>query len=104
MADQPAEVILGVDTHADVHVACLLDHLGPLPATLQIPTTRAGYQQLLDWAGRHGQLTRAGVEGTGTYGACLTRFLTGAGVKVIEVDRPNRQRRRRRGKSDPIDA
>ena len=104
MADQPAEVILGVDTHADVHVACLLDHLGRLPATLQIPTTRAGDQQLLDWAGRHGQLTRAGVEGTGTYGACLTRFLTGAGVKVIEVDRPNRQRRRRHGKSDPIDA
>jgi transposase len=104
MADQPAEVILGVDTHADVHVAALLDHLGRLQATLKIPTTRAGYQRLLDWAGRHGQLTRAGVEGTGTYGAGLTRFLTGAGVKVIEVDRPNRQRRRRRGKSDPTDA
>jgi transposase len=104
MADQPAEVILGVDTHADVHVAAVLDHLGRLQGRLQVPTTRAGYQRLLDWAGRHGQLTRAGVEGTGTYGAGLTRFLTGAGVKVIEVDRPNRQRRRRRGKSDPTDA
>jgi transposase len=104
MADQPAEVILGVDTHADVHVAALLDHLGRLQATLKIPTTRAGYQRLLDWAGRHGRLIRAGVEGTGTYGAGLTRFLTGAGVQVIEVDRPNRQRRWRHGKSDPTDA
>ena len=47
---------------------------------------------------------RAGVEGTGTYGAGLTRHLTQAGVQVVEVDRPNRQRRRRRGKSDPTDA
>jgi transposase len=93
MADQPGQVILGVDTHAEVHVAVLLDHLGRLQGRLTIPTTRAGYQQLVDWAGRHGQLTRAGVEGTGTYGAGLTRFLTQAGVTVVEVDRPNRQRR-----------
>jgi hypothetical protein len=104
MADQPAEVILGVDTHAQVHVACLLDHLGRLQGRLTIPATRAGAQQLLAWAARHGRLTHAGVEGTGTYGAGLARFLTAAGVEVIEVDRPNRQRRRRRGKSDPTDA
>jgi transposase len=104
MADQPLQVTLGVDTHAQVHVAALLDHLGRLQGRLTIPATQAGSQQLLAWAGRHGQLTQAGVEGTGTYGAGLARFLTGAGVKVIEVDRPNRQRRRRRGKSDPTDA
>jgi transposase len=98
------QVILGVDTHARVHVACLLDHLGRLQGTLSIPTTGAGYQQLLEWAGRHGQLVRAGVEGTGTYGAGLARFLTGTSVDVVEVDRPNRQRRRHRGKSDPTDA
>jgi transposase len=104
MAEPSLQVILGVDTHAEVHVAALLDHLGRLQGTLTIPATQAGSQQLLEWAGRHGQLTHAGVEGTGTYGAGLTRFLTQAGVKVIEVDRPNRQRRRRRGKSDPTDA
>jgi transposase len=104
MAEPSLQVILGVDTHAEVHVAALLDHLGRLQGTLTIPATQAGSQQLLAWAGRHGQLTHAGVEGTGTYGAGLTRFLTQAGVKVIEVDRPNRQRRRRRGKSDPTDA
>lgn len=104
MADQSTEVILGVDTHAQVHVAALLDHLGRLQGTLTIPATRAGYQHLLGWAQAHGGLARAGVEGTGTYGAGLTRHLTQAGVQVIEVDRPNRQRRRRRGKSDPTDA
>jgi transposase len=104
MADQPTQVILGVDTHAQVHVAVLLDQLGRLLGTLAVPTTGVGYQQLLAWARRHGQLTRAGVEGTGTYGAGLARHLTQAGVQVIEVDRPNRQRRRRRGKSDPTDA
>jgi len=56
------------------------------------------------WAQGHGEWTRAGVEGTGAYGAGLARHLAEAGVEVIEVDRPNRQRRRRRGKSDPTDA
>jgi transposase len=60
MADQPTQVILGVDTHAQVHVAALLDQLGRLLGTLAVPTTGVGYQQLLDWARRHGQLTRAG--------------------------------------------
>ena len=49
-------------------------------------------------------MARAGVEGTGSYGAGLARFLRAAGVQVVEVDRPNRQARRRSGKSDPLDA
>jgi transposase len=85
-----SRVTIGVDTHGDVHVAALLDQLGRLHGRLVIPATRAGYQQLLAWAGHHGQLTCAGVEGTGTYGARLTQFLTSAGVQVVEVDRPNR--------------
>jgi transposase len=44
------------------------------------------------------------VEGTGSWGAGLARFLTARGIEVIEVNRPNRQRRRQRGKSDPADA
>jgi transposase len=93
MADQPTEVTLGVDTHAQVHVAALLDHLGRLQGTLTIPATPAGFQQLLGWAAEHGRVVCAGVEGTGTYGAGLTRHLIQAGVTVVEVDRPNRQRR-----------
>jgi transposase len=75
-ADQSAGVILGVDTHAQVHVACLLDQLGRPLGTLTIPVTTAGFHQLVAWASRHGRLIRAGVEGTGTYGAGLTRHLT----------------------------
>ena len=44
------------------------------------------------------------VEGTGSYGAGLARYLTAAGVRVVEVNRPDRQDRRRQGKSDPLDA
>jgi transposase len=69
-----------------------------------VPTTRAGHRALLRWLRRHGDLDRVGVEGTGAYGAGLARFLASEGVEVVEVDRPNRQLRRRRGKSDPVDA
>jgi len=104
MTEPRAQVTLGVDTHADVHVGVVLDQLGRVLGTLEIPTTTAGYRRLLAWACRFGELDRAGVEGTGAYGVGLARFLTAAGVEVIEVNRPNRQQRRRRGKSDPTDA
>jgi transposase len=93
-----------VDTHADVHVAALVDQLGRLLGTVSVPTTPDGYQQLVTWAVRHGKVQRAGVEGTGCYGAGLARHLRAAGIEVVEVNRPDRQARRARGKSDPIDA
>lgn len=52
----------------------------------------------------HGQVQRVGVEGTGSYGAALSRHLRAAGVTVVEVDRPDRKARRAHGKSDPLDA
>ena len=55
------------------------------------------------WRG-FGTVDRVGVEGTGAYGAGLARHLRGEGLVVIEVDRPNRQERRRNGKSDELDA
>jgi transposase len=104
MTDQLGDVILGVDTHLDAHVGVVIDFVGRVQGTRTIDTTPRGYRELLRWAQDFGHLRRAGVEGTGAYGAGLARFLTDAGVEVIEVDRPNRQRRRRRGKSDPTDA
>ena len=68
------------------------------------PATSAGYAQLLAWAQGLGEPVAWGVEGTGSYGAGLARFLTTAGQRVWEVNRPDRQARRRRGKSDPVDA
>jgi len=97
-------VTLGVDTHADVHVGVALDHLGRRLGTHTIPTTPAGYAELVAWAGAFGTLERIGLEGTGSYGAGLARWLRERGFPVLEVERPNRQTRRRRGKSDPIDA
>ncbi|MFA5883640.1 MAG: IS110 family transposase [Acidimicrobiia bacterium] len=94
----------GVDTHTDVHVAAVVDATGKILGSESFPTTIAGFRSLLAWMRRHGTLDQVGVEGTGAYGAGLARFLTGAGVKVVEVDRPNRQLRRSRGKSDTIDA
>ncbi|TQJ00218.1 IS110 family transposase [Kribbella jejuensis] len=98
------EVVGGVDTHLDTHTAACLDHLGRLLAHAQFPATNAGEKQLLTWLRGFGDLAVVGVEGTGSYGAGLARLLTSEHVRVVEVSRPNRQNRRRRGKSDPIDA
>jgi transposase len=100
----PGHTVLGVDTHRDTHHAAVVDHLGRELGDAGFPTTPAGYQQLLDWAHTFGEITRAGVEGTHSYGTALTRHLCQAGVAVVEVDRPDRRTRRTRGKSDPVDA
>lgn len=98
------EVVLGVDTHKDVHVAVVLSSTGVLLETRSFPTTAAGYQQMIAWACSFAPLKVAGVEGTGSYGAGLTRALRAANVHVIEVNRPDRAARRRRGKTDAVDA
>jgi transposase len=94
----------GVDTHLDVHVAAVLDERGALLGIEAFETTAAGYRQLLRWFESFGTLELVGVEGTGSYGAGLARHLLANQIAVVEVDRPNRQRRRRKGKSDPEDA
>ena len=97
-------VVGGVDTHADVHVAAALDTNGGLLGIESFPADAAGYRSLLDWLLGFGPVVKVGVEDTGSYGVGLTRHLHNEGVAVVEVDRPNRQTRRRLGKSDPIDA
>lgn len=98
------EVLLGVDTHKDVHVAAVLTMLGVLLATATFPTTAAGYRRLLAWARGFGTVHRAGVECTGSYGAALARYLREETITVIEVNRGDRSDRRRRGKTDTLDA
>ena len=98
-------ITLGVDTHKDIHVAVALDGLGRRLGTLSVPAIPAGYENLVNWARGFGPLERAGVEGTGSFGAGLTRFLQEAeGIEVFEVIRPKRRDQYRSGKSDPIDA
>jgi len=87
-----------------MHVAAAVNHVGGLLGVESFATTHNGYRQLLSWLRSHGELVLVGVEGTGSYGVGLARYLTRAGVPVVEVDRPNRQTRHRQGKSDPVDA
>ena len=97
-------VVGGVDTHADCHVAAVIDLNGGLLGVESFPAEGAGYEDLLGWLVGFGPVFRVGVEGTGSYGVGLARFLTATDVEVVEVDRPNRQMRRKVGKSDPGDA
>jgi transposase len=107
MANPPAvapQVTVGVDSHKDVHVAVAVDQVGRVLGTTRVPTTTRGSAQLLRWATRLGEVRRFGIEGTGSFAAGLSRWLRQQGHEVVEVNRPNRQARRRRGKSDPVDA
>ena len=104
MQTEVLEVTGGVDTHSEVHVAAAVNNIGKVLGTASFPVTTAGYQELLLWVRSFGLLIRVGIEGTGAYGAGLFRHLHDEGVVVVEVNRPNRQLRRRRGKSDITDA
>lgn len=94
----------GVDTHKDFHVAAVVDAAGRILGTASFAATPQGYRRLLAWMRSSGPLVRVGVEGTGAYGAGLARHLVSEDVDVVEVNRPNRQARRRRGKNDTVDA
>src|SRR5215217_1760429 len=91
MHDEELVVIGGVDAHADTHEAAALDQRGALLGTERFATTFTGYGKLLDWLRAFGA-------------AGLTRYLREHGVAVVEVNQPHAHTRRRRGKSDPIDA
>jgi len=104
MVDTQRALTGGVDTHADVHVAAVIDPDGGLLGVESFATDLVGYKQLSDWMGTFGEIGLVGVEGTGSYGAGLARHLHREGLVVVEVDRPNRQERARQGKSDSLDA
>ena len=90
MTETATRITGGVDTHRDVHVVAALDERGGLLATNEFPASSAGYRDLFAWLARFGPVDKIGVEGTGTYGAGLTRHLLDHDIEVIEVDRPNR--------------
>jgi len=91
----------GVDTHADTHLAAAVDHNGGVLGIDSFLADRAGYEELLGWLVGFGEVEEIGVEGTESWGVGLTRFLHDEEIMVVEVDRPNRKKRRRVGKSDP---
>ena len=98
------QVVAGVDTHQDEHVAVALDRQGVRLAELHTVATTHGYGELERWSRRLGEVSAFGIEGTGSYGAGVARFLAHRGYTVVEVNRPDRSTRYRKGKSDPTDA
>ncbi|ASR05313.1 IS110 family transposase [Gordonia rubripertincta] len=97
-------VVLGVDTHQRTHHAAIVAADGRPLADREFPATSSGYRQLWQWAATFGRITHAGVESSASYGAGLTRLLTGEGVTVIDVNTPDRPRRYAHGKTDQLDA
>ena len=97
-------VVVGVDTHQDKHVAVAIDRQGVRLGELHAPATMHGYQDLERWSRSLGEIHAFGIEGTGSYGAGVARYLTRRGHTVVEVNRPDRSTRYRKGKSDPTDA
>ena len=105
IALEAVDVIVGVDTHKDQHVAVVINGLGVRLDELFIDATNQGYAELLAWARTLGRLHTFGVEGCGSYGIGLARFLRRHGQALVEVSRPPRAGERRlSGKSDTIDA
>lgn len=88
--DEEVIVTVGVDTHTDLHVAAALDQTGRLLGPAGFPATTRGYAQLATWAESLGSVDKVGMEGTGSFGAGLLRFLCDYGLEVVEVDRPDR--------------
>ena len=87
-------IVVGVDTHSDIHVAVALDGLGRRLGELAVhdPGGLAAARAMGRWPRT---ITAFGVEGTGSWGANLTRYLRAQGQDVIEVNRPDRSTRRR---------
>jgi transposase len=104
MTNQHLKVIAGIDTHADTHHVAIIDETGRHLTDREFLAVGTGYRNIAAFITGFGPVIAAGVEGSGSYGAELARVLTGEGIRVLEVMRPNRQGRRLRGKSDPLDA
>ena len=100
------DVVIGVDTHVHTHSAAAVDPgTGAVLGEITVAATAAGYDQLLDFADEHGTGLRAwAIEGTGGHGAGLARHLARGEEVVVELDRPERAKRRNGAKSDPLDA
>jgi transposase len=105
LADE-LDYVLGVDTHRDEHMLAIVTApAGTVVAGSAVPANAGGYRELLRVAAQHAPGRRAwAIEGTGSYGAGLARFLAGRGETVLEVSRTPRAERRLRGKDDTLDA
>jgi transposase len=105
LADE-VDVVVGVDTHRDAHsVGAVAARSGAVLFETRVEACAAGYARALAEVELKAPGRRAwAVEGTGAYGAGLTRFLAARGERIIEIDRPEAPARRSQPKSDSLDA
>jgi Transposase len=102
MLADSVEVVIGIDTHKHTHTAAVVTAAtGAMIAQVTVPASPVGYRQLLELADQHHRRRVWAIEGTGGYGAGLTRFLHANHQQVVELDRPKRAARRHGAKSDP---
>ena len=78
----PCEIIVGVDTHKHTHAAVAINTLGARLGAMTIPVSTTGYRDLEAWARSFGPIRAFGIEGTGSYGAGLSRSLQANGHPV----------------------
>lgn len=105
MLAEHVDVVIGVDTHKHTHTAAVVAATtGAVLETITVAADPDGYGELVELADAHAALRAWAIEGTGTYGADLTRVLQEAGESVHELDRPKRPKRRMGEKNDELDA
>jgi transposase len=104
LADQ-LDYVVGVGPHRDSHALAVVHvQSGVVVFEATVTADSDGYAQALRLVELHAPGRRAvAVEGTGSFGAGLTRFLSGRGERVLEVSRLRRERRSG-GKTDALDA
>ena len=104
MVEERAIVIGGVDCHSRTHHAVALGGRAQRLGDAEFPATIAGYQALHAWLEEFGTTKARGIESSSSYGAGLTRWLSGRQIRVLEVNQPHKHTRSRKGKSDSVDA
>lgn len=83
-------LIAGIDTHKQTHHVAVINRFGQPVTDQEFPATARGYERIVELFNSLGDVAGVGVEGTGSYGAEVTRVLVKAGFDVVEVMRTNR--------------
>jgi hypothetical protein len=93
LADQ-LDYVIGVDPHRDMHALTVVEvRTGGVVFEVSVVASSGGYARALQLAKEHAPGRRAfAIEGAGSFGAGLTRFLRGEGERVLEVGRLRRER------------
>jgi hypothetical protein len=104
MTQKKGNIIVGADTHKKFHVVSVITELGVRLEHKSFSADAKGYREALAWASGFGTILRAGIEGTGGYGAGLSTHFIDKGIAVLDVNKPDKHERRKRGKDDVEDS